>query len=142
MSSEPTVTSTDDPADTSDKEDDSDDSNGVKAITPNQGPDREEMVAGYLPGSDDWDAKTQLDIDDPAKLALIRNYAGVMPEVEHLEDMLDSFATDFVKAQTSIGGDSRSDYRQILMGMFGADDSEDDAVSSLAKALGADDEDD
>lgn len=125
------------------EESDEDDvKDAVNTILSSGGADREEMVSEYLPDDEDWDAKTQLDIDDPHKLALIRNYSDVMPEMSHWQGTLDKFATDFVKAQTSVAGDSRSDYRAILTSMFGSKDDGREAVSAFAKALGADDNDD
>jgi hypothetical protein len=114
----------------------------VSTILSTSGADREEMVAEYLPAEEDWDAKTQLDIDDPHKLALIRNYEDVMPEMSHWQPTLDKFATDFLKARTSVAGDSRNDYRKILMSMFGSTDDENSAMNAFAQALGAEDDDD
>lgn len=115
----------------------------VEALTGANSIDREEMVADYLPDEYDFDAKTQLDMGDPHRLALLRNYNEIMPELEHMQGTLDSFADDFTKAQTSVAGDSRNDFRKILMAMFGASEDRSSPMSAFAKALGADgDEDD
>jgi len=116
---------------------DSDPEEAAETIIPGKGPNREEMVSKFLPPEDDWDAKTQLDLNDPARVALIRNYASLMPEVAHMQDTLDSFVTDFEKSRTSVKGVGREQYVSIMKAMFGASDDEDDAASMFAEALGA-----
>jgi len=119
-----------------------DDEADAETIVPGKGPNREEMVSKFLPAKHDWDAKTQLDLNDPANLALMRNYSDLMPELDHMQDTLDNFASDFVKSRTSVGGLGRQQYVDIFRAMFGVDDSEDDAASMLAEAFGAGDDED
>jgi len=116
---------------------DNNDEEGAETILPGKGPNREEMVSKFLPPEDDWDAKTQLDLNDPARVALLRNYGDLMPEVAHMQDTLDAFLTDYEKSRTSVGGIGREQYVSIMRAMFGADDDEDDAASMFAEALGA-----
>jgi hypothetical protein len=116
---------------------------GATTFQPNSGPGREEMANAFLPEGDEWDAKTMLDISDPHRVALVRNYSEIMPETDHWQEPLDDFTTDFVKAQTSVGGTAREQIVETIKAMFGVDDgNENSAVNAFAEALGAGDDDD
>lgn len=122
--------------------DDSDDVD-AEVFAASGGPNREEMVNEYLPEQGDWDAKTQLDITDPHNIALMRNYAQVMPQMEHWQDTLNDFTDDFVKARTSVAGQSRREYQSIFEAMYGATKEKGhDAASALARAFGVEEDDD
>jgi hypothetical protein len=124
-------------ADTDDKPDDDP---GAETFQPDTGPGREEMANAFLPEGDEWDAKTMLDISDPQRVALVRNYHEIMPETEHWEEPLGSFTDDFVKSQTSVGGTSREQIVETIKAMFGVDDGDESGLNAFARALGADDE--
>lgn len=120
-------------------ESDTDEQEESNVLYPSSGPDREEMVSGYLPGEDDWMAKTHLDVSDPAAIAALRSFDTMFPEVDDLQPLIDDFLDDFLKSKTSIKGFSREEYRKILMGMFGASDDNDSG--SRFEIVAADDDD-
>jgi len=83
------------------------------------GPGREEMTGDYLPESDDWLAKTLLDVNDPAAIAALRNFEEIYPEVNDLQPLVDGVLDEFLRGKTSVGGRSREEYKNILMSMYG-----------------------
>lgn len=95
--------------------DESDDEpEGPEAIYPHSGPDREEMVAKYLPESNDWESKTILDLSDPAAVAALSNFGKMFPEVDDLQPLIDDFLEHFLKSRTSVEGQSRKEYENIF----------------------------
>jgi len=110
-----------------------------ESIFANSGPDREEMIAAYLPESDDWEAKTILDLDDPRAVAALKNMDKMYPEVEGLQPLIDSFLEEFLKSRTSVGGQSREDFRDMLISMFGGDTSDNDGSTALQLVAAEDD---
>lgn len=121
----------------------SDDENEVSAqwYSGNRGPDREGMVNEFLPGQEDWPAKTVLDVNDPARVAALRNFDELFPECSHHQPVIDDFLDEFLKSRTSVAGQSRRQFVDILMSMFGGKQ-DDDSGSMLAEALAADINDD
>lgn len=97
------------------------------------GPGREEMANDYLPESDDWLAKTLLDVNDPAAIAALSNLETIYPEVEDLQPLVDDVLDKFLRGKTSIGGMSRSEYEGILKSMYGGGD--DDEQSTAMKLV-------
>lgn len=122
----------------SDDTPDDDQEEQPQAVFPDQGPNREGMVSGYIPDDDDWQAKTHLNINDPAAVSALRNMGEMFPEVDDLQPMIDSFLDDFMKSKTSVKGKSREEYRKIFMAMYGKSD---DAEGSKALQLVAPEED-
>jgi len=120
--------------------DDDDEQPDARPVFPDRGPNREAMTSDYLPGSDDWLAKTLLDINDPAAVAALSQLGEMYPEVEQLQPFVDETLTEFFKAQTSVGGMSREEYEDILRSMYG-NNSDKSGTNVVMKALGADDED-
>lgn len=118
-----------------------DDDLGVSYSAGARGPDREGMVNEYVPEQEDWTAKTMLDVNDPARVAALRNIDQLFPEVAHHQPIIDQFLDDYLKARTSVAGQSRRDYKDIFMSMFGGT-KEDDTGSMLAQALASDLDDD
>jgi len=114
---------------------------GVSYSVGKRGPDREDMAAQYLPEQDDWTAKTVLDLNDPGRVAVLRNMDQLFPEVAHLQPVIDDFLENFMKGRTSIGGKSRNEYQRILESMFGGHPG-DDKGSMLVDALASDLNDD
>lgn len=100
------------------------------------GPDREEMMASYLPEQDDWLAKTILELNDPGRIAALSQFGTMFPEVEDLQPVIDEFLDELMRGRTSQGGASREDYRKIFMSMYGGNP-DDSAGSQLAAALAA-----
>lgn len=111
----------------------------AQAFIPDHGPDRDEMAANYLPGEDDWLAKTILDLNDPHAVAALRQFDRMFPEVDNLQPLIDEFIDDFLKGRTSVRGESREEYEGIIKAMFGGG-GEDGHGSTIRMALGADDE--
>lgn len=105
------------------------------------GPGKNEMVQQYLPDSDDYNEKTILDLEDPARIAVLRNISDLYPEVEELQEPIDGFLDEFLPAKVSVGGQGRSDFNSILRAMFGATDDDDNTGQVLANALGVNEED-
>lgn len=108
-------------------------------IYPQSGPGREDMVSGYLPEQDDWEAKSIIDLSDPAAIAALENFDRMFPEVEDLQPMIDDFLHHYLKSKTSVGGASREEYKNIFEAMYGS--SGDGEGSSRAMKLVAADED-
>lgn len=98
-------------------------------------------MASYLPEQDDWLSKTVLDLNDPGRVAALSQIGTMYPEVEGLQPLIDKFLHDLERGRTSIGGQSRDDYRAIFQSMYGGGP-EDSAGNKLAEALAADLNDD
>lgn len=98
------------------------------------GPGRDEMAADYLPGEDEWIAKTHLDVGDPAAIAALRNLDAMFPEVEDLQPLVDSVLDQLFRGRTSVNGMSRVEYKAILEGMYGgkSDDGQGTAMQLVA----------
>jgi len=114
-------------------------------FVPSGGPDRDEMAASYLPDSDEWAAKTILDLTDPHAVAALSQLDKMFPEVaggdDELQSMIDEFKQEFMKSRTSVGGKSREDARDIIVSMFGGKpDDNQSAGDALVEALGGDQE--
>ena len=122
-------------------EDESDSGNGEEAqpVFPHSGPDRQEMAANYLPEQDEWQAKTNIDINDPAAIAALRNFDEMFPEVEGLQPLIDGFLDDFLQTKTSVGGASREEYENIIRSMFGGNP-DGDGSSKALQLVAADDD--
>jgi len=120
-------------------ESDSEPEEVAEPVFPESGPGREEMVSSYLPEDEDWQAKTILDVSDPAAIAALRSFDTMFPEVEELQPLIDGFLDDFMTTRTSVGGASRDEYRKIMMAMFGKGDGDSDRSTSL-KLVADDDE--
>jgi hypothetical protein len=108
--------------------------------TPSSGPKPEDMAAAYLAQQEDWPAKTILDINDPARVAVLEQWDELFPECAHHQPIYDGFLETFLKSRTSVNGNSREEYRKILTSMFGGSP-EDSKGSVVLSALGADIED-
>lgn len=113
-------------------------------VYPSRGPGREDMVNSYLPGEDDWPAKTQLDLTDPHAVSALQQFEKLFPEVDDLQPVIDEFVEEFLKARTSVGGNARDEYNRIFESMFGGHpDQGNKAASAFVDALGGNvDEDD
>jgi hypothetical protein len=109
-----------------------------EAIFPDSGPGREEMVSDYLPESDDWAAKTHLNVSDPAAIAALRNMEKMFPEVRDLQPLIDESLDEFLKSRTSVRGRSREEFKSILQAMYGKSDS--DEGGSRLELVAADDD--
>lgn len=116
-----------------------DDDEQPQPIYPHSGPDREDMVGSYLPEQEDWEAKTIVDLSDPAAIAALSNFDVMFPEVDDLQPLIDDFLHNFLKTKTSVKGASREEYKEIFQAMYGK--SSDGDGSSRALQLVAADED-
>lgn len=110
-----------------------------EAIFPSSGPNREEMISNYLPEQDDWEAKTILDLNDPAAIAALSNMDQMFPEVDDLQPLIDNFLHQFLKSRTSVGGQSREDFRKMFISMFGGNPNDGEKSKAL-KLVAADDD--
>lgn len=102
---------------------------------------REEMVASYLPEESDWDAKTVMEIGDPGAVAALRQFHQMFPEVEGLQPVIDEFLDDYLRSRTSVGGQSRKEYKDILQAMMGGTPEDNSTGKALAKAFGVEEDD-
>lgn len=109
----------------------------AQAVFPSRGPDRDQMAADYLPASEDWMAKTALDLNDPQAIAALMQFYRMFPEVDDLQPIIDEFSSDFMKARTSVNAQSRTEYNRIIESMFGGHPDDDD-VNKFVAALGGD----
>lgn len=116
---------------------DSESETDAQAVFPSRGPDRDKMAADYLPESEDWMAKTALDLNDPQAIAALNQFAAMFPEVDDLQPIIDEFSSDFMKARTSVNAQSRTEYNRIIESMFGGHP-DDDGVNKFAAALAGD----
>lgn len=107
------------------------------AVYPQRGPDREDMVASYLPEGDDWPAKTLLELNDPHAVAALSQFGAIFPEVDDLQDPIDDFLHLFLKSRTSVQGKSREEYQRIFESMYGGNP-EDQAARGFASLLAGD----
>jgi len=104
------------------------------------GPNPNEMASEYLPESDQWAAKTVLDEHDPGAIAALRHFEVMFPEVEELQPLIDGVIDEHLPARTSVQGNSRDEYREIIMSMFGGQGTVEESKAWVA-ALGADEDD-
>jgi hypothetical protein len=127
----------------SDDEEEERDQPAARPIYPQSGPDREEMADSYLPSGDDWEAKTILDLTDPAAVSALKQFGQMYPEIDDLQPLVDDFLDHFLKTRTSVQGKSRDEYRNILVSMYGGNIDESTARGAFVDALASDmDEDD
>ncbi len=126
----------------SQSETDGDEQPEAQPVYPQRGPDREEMVANYLPEGEDWPAKTILDLNDPAAVAALSQFGELFPEVDDLQQPIDDFLSKFLKSRTSVSGKSREEYRSIIEHMYGRNSSDEKRTNAIMTALGADIDDD
>lgn len=122
------------------EEDESKDVSEQVTTTPGgrRGVGKNELAEAYLPGEDEWSAKTILDLEDPHRIATLRQFDKLFPEVEELQPVIDEFLEEFLPAKTSINGASRQEATEILKAMHGSGTEESNAGAQLAAALGAD----
>lgn len=112
---------------------DSDGDEQPRTLMPQSGPDPDEMASDYLPESDDWLAKTVLDLNDPQAIAALSQFDTMFPEVEDMQPMIDDVLDQFLRGRTSVHGASRDEYRSIIESMFGGhpDDSGASAIAGM-----------
>lgn len=113
----------------------------AEAVSIDKGPDRNEMASEYMPDSTEWEAKTVLDLTDPAAVAGLSQLGEFYPEVDDLQQPIDDFLEMFLKSRTSVGGASRDEYQGILQSMFGSNP-DDSTASQLATLFAGDLDDD
>lgn len=118
--------------------DDADDTGaGASYYAGSTGPDREGMANEFLPAREDWAAKTVLDLNDPARVAALYEMDKLFPEIAHQQPVINNFLQNYLKSRTSVGGQSRHQFVDILMSMFGGARDEDNAGEMLQEALAA-----
>ena len=114
---------------------------GAQPVYPSRGPNKEAMTGEYLPDSDDWVAKSILDLNDPAHISALLQMGDMYPEVDKLQDFIDETVDVFLKAQTSVGGQSREEYRLMIESMHGKTSSDKDGANVVMELMGADNDD-
>lgn len=103
--------------------------------------EREEMVKSYLPGEDDWEAKTILDVMDPSRVAVLRNVDRLWPHVDHHQPIINVWLDHFLRSRTSVAGQSREDAKDILVAAMGGNPSEQPGGAKIMQAFGIDEDD-
>lgn len=124
-----------------DEDPDADDDEPAVSTTPGgkRGPGKTELASEFLPG--ETVEKTILDLEDPHRVAVLRQLDQLYPEVAELQSVIDPFLDEFLQAKPSIGGQSRQEAVEVLKAMHGVDNDENNTGAQLAAALGADVED-
>lgn len=110
-----------------------------------KGLERLDLVNSYIADEDDWPAKTILGIGDPARVAALSVFDRLFPSVSHQQDIREQFVLLWMKSRTSraiktdegLQGQSRKDYKELLMATFGQHKDEDKA-GQFFDALAAD----
>lgn len=100
------------------------------------GPNKTELAQAFLP--DETIEKTILDLEDPHRVAVLRQFDQLYPEVAELQSVIDPFLDEYLRAKPSIGGKSRQEAVEVLKAMHGVDNEETSTGAQLAAALGAD----
>lgn len=112
-----------------------------QAVFPESGPGRDEMTNSFIPGEDEWPAKTILDEGDPAAIAALSQMGEMYPEVDDLQPLINGFIHVFLKSKTSIRGRSREEIKDILMAMHGGNVGENKGSGMVVNALAPEDDD-
>lgn len=96
-----------------------------------------DLINSYLPEREDWEAKTVIDHGDSERVAALRSLSGALPEVEHQQDVIDTFLDHYLKTVTSEGGLSRQEYLKLLNSLAGGSDDSDvtDSAGLLEKIM-------
>lgn len=118
--------------------DDTDDVSDQVSTTPGgrRGTGKNELAEAFLPK--ETVEKTILDLEDPHRVAILRQMDKLYPEVAELQAVIDPFLDDYLQAKPSINALSRDQAVEILTAMHGANTDEDNTGAQLAAALGAD----
>ncbi len=111
-------------------------------VYPQKSPGREEILSEWIPESDDWEAKTFLDLSDPAAVAALRQMGEMYPEVDDLQPLIDDFLGHFLKSRTSVLGKARQEIKDVLVGWVGGQTDEDKERAKIFNALAGDLDDD
>lgn len=86
---------------------------------------RLEFVEKWFPAEDDWRGKTRISAEQARALTVMRNLPGIYGEeilgddYEEIEELLNSLADNIEVYQTSMGGESRREQKDILELAFG-----------------------
>lgn len=112
----------------------------VEAVKVSRGVSRIDILNRSIPPADDWEAKTFYDLNDPYRVATLKNLSNIIPAASHQQDIIDVWLTDFIKNKTSIGGQGREDMYSTIKAAFGQqqDDEADKIRKNLAQALAGD----
>lgn len=116
-----------------------------------RGLERLDLVDAYLPEEDEWEAKTILDVGDPARVAALDVFDRLFPSCAHQQDIRSRFVEMWMKSRISRSikddgytqGQSRKDFKELLMATFGQGPEEKNAnkfFSALAADLYDDDD--
>ena len=128
-----------------DRDDDQDDEPEVEAVKVSRGVSRLDILNRSIPQSEDWEAKTFYDLNDPYRVATLKMMDKVIPSSSHQQPIIDEFLDSFIKNKTSLGGQGREDMYSTIKAAFGVqEDNEGDQIRrQLAEALAGDlDQDD
>jgi len=78
-----------------------------------------ELLANYLPDTQDYGAKTILDESHPELISALELLPSLYPEVQEFEDELLQFLNNYEKRLTSVDGRSRDEFVRILEALTG-----------------------
>lgn len=89
--------------------------------------ERLDLINQYVADEDDWPAKTILGVGDPARLAALAVFDRLFPSVSHQQQIREDFLVMWMKSRTSRAvktdegpvGQSRKDFKDLLMATFG-----------------------
>jgi len=119
-----------------------DDDDIPQGIIPGSGPGREEMTNNFMPGETEYSSKTVLAVNDPARIAALRNWDKIFPSRAHQQPLIDGYTTEFVKARPSVGGKAWDTFKDIIMSLWPGSASNDDSDSNAVRLVAGDIDDD
>jgi len=103
-----------------------------------QGQSPMDLMADYLPETNDYGAKTVLSKEHVHLLAGLEQLITFYPELEHREDVITEWIAAYEKRMTSVHGLSRDQFLKILVSMNGGSIKYEDSDGILQKVLEAD----
>ena len=97
-----------------------------------------DFAKDWFPSKENWSGKTKISAHQAHSLSVVRNFTKVFDEVNHLDEMFDSFVTDYEIYLTSVEGLSREQQLSILKNMFGGPSDSDEEAKNMFRTMLAD----
>jgi len=91
-----------------------------------------DIIREYMPGGDEWQGKTIITKREAKAHALSKNLAKAFPTIRPMESFIEDSVNDLEMLYTSVNGQSRMDYVNILRALFGKEKVEAEEARSLA----------